>query len=249
MLYDTNDVVLTGLSDGEHTLVAWLVDDNHAALDPAVEETITFWTFSNDECSGAIAISDGEQISGDTTNATNEASDTQNFPSNDLWYSYTGNGQQDDVTISLCGSSFDTYLRIFDACGASTTVAYNDDSCSLQSEVTFTSDGTSTYIIKVEGYSTANGAFTLAASSTLGIGDVELSDLKIYPNPVDGNYVTILSPVNGTKYIEVFDIMGRRVMDTTTNGDTLDVSSINSGFYMIKVTIDGQSKISKLIVR
>ena len=248
MLYDTNDVVLTGLSDGEHTLVAWLVDDNHAALDPAVEETITFWTFSNDECSGAIAISDGEQISGDTTNATNEASDTQNFPSNDLWYSYTGNGQQDDVTISLCGSSYDTYLRIFDACGGS-VVAYNDDSCSLQSEVTFTSDGTSTYIIKVEGYSTANGAFTLAASSTLGIGDVELSDLKIYPNPVDGNYVTILSPVNGTKYIEVFDIMGRRVMDTTTNGDTLDVSSINSGYYMIKVTIDGQSKISKLIVR
>ena len=83
----------------------------------------------------------------------------------------------------------------------------------------------------------------------MSIDDVELSDLKIYPNPVDGNYVTILSPVNGTKYIEVFDINGRRVMDTTINNDTLDVSSINSGFYMIKVTIDGQSKISKLVVR
>ena len=248
MVYDTNDVVLTGLSDGEHTLVAWLVDDSHVALDPAVEETITFWTFSNDECSGAIAISDGEQISGDTTNATNEASDTQNFPSNDLWYSYTGNGQADDVTISLCGSSFDTYLRIFDACGG-TVVDWNDDSCSLQSEVTFTSDGTSTYIIKVEGYSTANGAFTLAASSTLGIDDVELSDLKIYPNPVDGNYVTILSPINGTKYIEVFDVSGKMVMDTSINNNTLDVSSINSGFYMIKVTVEGQSKISKLVIR
>ena len=76
-----------------------------------------------------------------------------------------------------------------------------------------------------------------------------LLDVMIYPNPVDGNYVTILSPVNGTKYIEVFDINGRRVMDTTINNDTLDVSSINSGFYMIKVTIDGQSKISKLVVR
>ena len=28
MVYDTNDLVLTGLTDGEHTLVAWLVDDN-----------------------------------------------------------------------------------------------------------------------------------------------------------------------------------------------------------------------------
>ena len=244
MVYDTNDLVLTGLTDGEHTLVAWLVDDNHTALNPAVEQTTTFWTFSNDECSGAIAISDGEQISSDTTNAT----DSGDNSSNDLWYSYTGNGQQDDVTISLCGSSFDTYIRIFDACGG-TQIAYNDDSCGVQSEVTFNSDGTTTYYIMVEGYSTANGAFTIEASSTLGIDDVDLSDLKIYPNPVDGNYVTILSPVNGTKYIQVFDIMGRRVMDTSINGNTLDVSLINSGYYMIKVTIDGQSKISRLVVR
>ncbi|SVB95360.1 uncharacterized protein METZ01_LOCUS248214, partial [marine metagenome] len=44
MVYDTNDVVLTGLANGDHTLVAWLVDNNHAALDPAIEETITFAT-------------------------------------------------------------------------------------------------------------------------------------------------------------------------------------------------------------
>ena len=244
MVYDTNDLVLTGLTDGEHTLVAWLVDDNHTALNPAVEQTTTFWTFSNDECSGAIAISDGEQISSDTTNAT----DSGDNSSNDLWYSYTGNGQQDDVTISLCGSSFDTYIRIFDACGG-TQIAYNDDSCGVQSEVTFTSDGTTTYYIMVEGFSSSSGAFDLSASSILGIDDVDLSDLKIYPNPVDGNYVTILSPVNGTKYIQVFDIMGRRVMDTSINGNTLDVSLINSGYYMIKVTIDGQSKISRLVVR
>jgi len=43
--------------------------------------------------------------------------------------------------------------------------------------------------------------------------------------------------------------MGRRVMDTSINGNTLDVSLINSGYYMIKVTIDGQSKISRLVVR
>ena len=244
MVYDTNDLVLTGLTDGEHTLVAWLVDDNHTALNPAVEQTTTFWTFSNDECSGAIAISDGEQISSDTSNAT----DSGDNSSNDLWYSYTGNGQTDDVTISLCGSSFDTYIRIFDACGG-TQIAYNDDSCGVQSEVTFTSDGTTTYYIMVEGFSSSSGAFDLSASSILGIDDVDLSDLKIYPNPVDGNYVTILSPVNGTKYIQVFDIMGRRVMDTSINGNTLDVSLINSGYYMIKVTIDGQSKISRLVVR
>ena len=45
MVYDTNDVVLTGLANGEHTLVAWLVDNNHNPLDPAVEETIVFSTY------------------------------------------------------------------------------------------------------------------------------------------------------------------------------------------------------------
>ena len=77
----------------------------------------------------------------------------------------------------------------------------------------------------------------------------EILDMMVYPNPVDGNYVTILSPVQGSKEIQVFTVTGRKVMDTVINGNTLDVSSFNSGFYMLKVTINGQSKVSKLVVR
>ena len=97
----------------------------------------------------------------------------------------------------------------------------------------------------------ANGKVILGGDvdAPMSIDDVDVLDMRIYPNPVDGNFVTILSPINGTKYIQVFDINGRRVMDTSINNNTLDVSSINSGFYMIKVTINGQSKISKLVVR
>jgi len=97
----------------------------------------------------------------------------------------------------------------------------------------------------------ANGKVILSGDvdAPMSIDGVNVLDMRIYPNPVDGNFVTILSPVNGTKYVQVFDIMGKRVMDTSINNNTLDVSSINSGFYMIKVTIDGQSKISKLVVR
>ena len=38
-------------------------------------------------------------------------------------------------------------------------------------------------------------------------------------------------------------------MDTAINGSTLDVSSLNTGFYLLKVTINGQNKVSKLVVR
>jgi hypothetical protein len=91
--------------------------------------------------------------------------------------------------------------------------------------------------------------FTTDAHIYASTDDSQILDVMIYPNPVDGNYVTIMSPVNGLKNVEIFDINGRRIMDTAINNNTLDVSSINSGFYMIKVTIDGQTKISKLVVR
>ena len=73
--------------------------------------------------------------------------------------------------------------------------------------------------------------------------------MMVYPNPVDGDFVTIQSPVDGLKEIQIYTVTGRKVMDTAINGNTLDVSSFNSGFYMLKVTVNGQSKISKLVIR
>ena len=41
-VHDINDVVISGLQEGEHTLYIWLVDHMHNPLNPPVEETITF---------------------------------------------------------------------------------------------------------------------------------------------------------------------------------------------------------------
>jgi hypothetical protein len=90
-------------------------------------------------------------------------------------------------------------------------------------------------------------SMTYAAS--LSTVDVTVLDMTIYPNPSNGSYVTIQSPVNGVKYVEVFDITGKRLINTSLNTDTLDVSSISTGMYLVKVTIEGQSKTSKLMIR
>ena len=90
--------------------------------------------------------------------------------------------------------------------------------------------------------------YTVNIVESLGINDIELADLRIYPNPVDGNYVTVKSPIGGDKQIELFDINGRRVLSTIITGDRLDISSINTGFYMVEVTINGYKKVSKLII-
>ena len=49
---------------------------------------------------------------------------------------------------------------------------------------------------------------------TLSTVDATVLDMRIYPNPSNGSYVTIQTPVNGVKYVEVFDITGKRLMNT-----------------------------------
>ncbi len=116
----------------------------------------------NDECSGAIAMECGDTETGDTTTNTDTGGANA---SPDAWYSFTGSGTAELVTFSLCdgGTGYDSLLTVFDACGGA-VVAANDDSCGLQSEVSFLSDGTTTYYVAVEGFGTSAGAFSLAVT-------------------------------------------------------------------------------------
>ena len=82
----------------------------------------------------------------------------------------------------------------------------------------------------------------------LSIGENDSLDMVIYPNPVDGDYVTIQTPLNGDKLVEVFDVNGRKVMERLLTTNTLNVSSISAGMYIVKVTVEDQSNVSKLII-
>ena len=42
-------------------------------------------------------------------------------------------------------------------------------------------------------------------------------------------------------------LMRKRLINTSLIADTLDVSSMSSWMYLVKVTVEGQSKTSKLI--
>jgi len=117
----------------------------------------------NDACTGAIPIACGQTINGSTTNATPDAvtgcATTLNTAPG-VWYSMVGDGSP--VTMSLCGSSFDTKIGVFTGtCTALTCVASNDDFCGVQSQVTFNTVAGTTYYILVTGFGSSSGAFTL----------------------------------------------------------------------------------------
>ena len=118
---------------------------------------------ANDDCENAIALECDTTVTGSTI----EASDSGQNLSPDVFYTYTGSGTEETVTLSLCdgGTDYDSFLRVFDdGCNLVNQIAGNDDFCGLQSELSFASDGTTTYTIMVEGFGTGSGNFSLAVT-------------------------------------------------------------------------------------
>ena len=113
--------------------------------------------YEGDTCETAF---DGGVINGaEISAATTEAYDVD-------WYSFVLDADYDVVTVSLCGSAFDTKLEVWDACDAETYIGYNDDSAacdgrSLQSQLDFTDLVAGTYYAKVYGYSSNFGEYLL----------------------------------------------------------------------------------------
>ncbi|WP_339832595.1 hypothetical protein, partial [uncultured Altibacter sp.] len=100
---------------------------------------------ANDGCAGALPLVCGDVVSGETIND----SDSGGNAANDEFFSFTGSGMPQLVTVSTCGTAdFDTVLRVYDDCSLANELASNDDAAGcagFTSEVTFLSDGTSTY--------------------------------------------------------------------------------------------------------
>ncbi|MDO5615877.1 MAG: T9SS type A sorting domain-containing protein, partial [Cruoricaptor ignavus] len=135
---------------------------------------------NNDTCDTAIALSNGDTIIGSTKLAT----DTVLESAPDLFYTYTGNGKPELVTISLCGSSFDTFLGAYISCDASvfTEITSNDNFCGDQSQITFLSNGYSTYVIVIDGKNGESGDFVLNVSSELVKNPTSCEDYSIQGN-------------------------------------------------------------------
>ena len=160
-------------------------------------------------------------------------------------------GIVDEVTVTISGYTENIFDWVFVTNGAG-ELLYGPVS-GLQDAVVTSTDGTINVYLAADGSVTGTTGQPLpsfdVSCAGLSINDYDLSDLKLYPNPVNGDYVTIQSSVSGEKNIEVYDITGKRLINTILNSDKLDVSSVSSGVYLVKVTIQGQTKVSKLIIR
>lgn len=134
--------------------------------------------------------------SGDARNTTPGNGYVNNYgnPANDVWYTFTIGGATNTVVISLCGSSFDTYLHLLNS--SNTEIAFNDDGgpvCTgTQSSLSMSNLSPGTYYVVAEGYSSYYGALTIALNVTIVTPlTISYAGPQTYPT---GTAITALSP-------------------------------------------------------
>lgn len=74
-------------------------------------------------------------------------------------------------------------------------------------------------------------------------------NLNVYPNPVGNGKIYISSKTSAPKDIEIYDVLGKRVMQTSLTTKELNIASLNPGVYIIKIKEGDQRATRKLIVR
>ncbi len=92
---------------------------------------------------------------------------------------------------------------------------------------------------------------TISAQSAKHASDENQSEsLSIYPNPATGGKVFLSSKSSELKEIEIFDILGKKVMQTTvTTNKEINISGLTPGIYIITVKEAEHIATRKLIIK
>jgi hypothetical protein len=79
--------------------------------------------------------------------------------------------------------------------------------------------------------------------------NTSIEGLNLYPNPVTTGKVYISSKNDLEKEVIIFDVLGKKVLQTKINTKELNVSNLLPGVYIIKITEEEATSSRKLIVR
>lgn len=97
--------------------------------------------------------------------------------------------------------------------------------------------------------------FTLSVSAQEGKQNAKIQEttviegLNLYPNPVSNGKVYITSKNDLDKNIIIFDVLGKKVLQTTMSSKELNISNLSPGVYIIKIDEEQATATRKLIVK
>ncbi len=107
-------------------------------------------------------------------------------------------------------------------------------------------DGTGVWIIDPD----LDGVYTFTGDCrAFGVVENFADQVQIYPNPITDGTLNITTPFESEKQVIIYDVLGKRVIDAQMEGDQLNVSSLQSGVYMLQITQDGATATKKIVVQ
>lgn len=75
----------------------------------------------------------------------------------------------------------------------------------------------------------------------------KIPGLRVFPNPNSGDLLYITSDLQLTKTVTIYTVLGKKSKFKVLIGKELDISDLNSGVYVIKITEAGKEATIKFI--
>jgi|GEM_PF-401501 hypothetical protein len=76
-----------------------------------------------------------------------------------------------------------------------------------------------------------------------------INGLTMYPNPLSGNTLFLTSTANASMSVQIFDILGKEVVKADVVNNTVNVSKLTAGVYVVKITEEGKTATRKLVIK
>ena len=76
-----------------------------------------------------------------------------------------------------------------------------------------------------------------------------IEGLSIYPNPVSNGKLYVTSKLGLEKAIEIFDVLGKKVFDTTSSVKEINISNLSVGIYIFKAELSNGKIVSEKIIK
>ena len=140
---------------------------------------------------------------------------------------------------------------------------FNADNSNVQTGSTITLSGAaftaleSPITFRFYGYNAeqAGGNFSIdnviisGNINTLSTNSNQIEGLKMYPNPLKGNTLHLTSTANTEMSVQIFDVLGKEVLKSNVTNNTVNVSGLNAGVYIVKITEEGKTATRKLVIQ
>ncbi|MEI7733898.1 MAG: T9SS type A sorting domain-containing protein [Ferruginibacter sp.] len=244
-------VVLSGLAAS--SLYDWRVSATCASGTSAFASA-QFTTTAVSTCPGIYDVSTNGTMAGAALIPFNTDVKGLISPANELdYYKFViTTGGTATITLSTLPADFD--IRLYNSAGTQLAISQNGGTTAETISRTYTSG---TYYVRVYGFSGANSS-TVCYTLRVALGTAAAPELtvqqsglvKVYPNPVgDILNVSVLGQISSKAALQISDAEGKIVMTKSivNNPQSIDISQLAKGVYMIKVNNGGSIITSKFV--